>query len=111
MVEIAPFKAIRYNLAKLPNLSDVVCPPYDIIGVPDYHRLMARNPQNIVRVELPKTQGKKDRYEVASDFWHRWLNNRTFVREKDASFYGYEERFSVGSESYFRRGFFAALRV
>src|ERR1043166_2184655 len=111
MVEIAPFKAIRYNLNRLPNLSNVICPPYDVIGVTDFHRLMARHPLNIVRVELPKTQGKRDKYEVAADFWKRWQNNRTLVREKDPCLYGYEERFSVGSASYFRRGFFAALRI
>src|SRR5471030_2557899 len=111
MVEIAPFKAIRYNSAKLPNLSNVICPPYDVIGVTDFHRLMARHPQNIVRVELPKTQGKQDKYRVASDFCTRWQNQRLLTREKEPCFYGYEERFAVGNTPYFRRGFFAALRV
>jgi uncharacterized protein (DUF1015 family) len=72
---------------------------------------MARSPLNIVRVELPKAQGKKDKYELAAQFWDRWNNSRTLVREKEPSFYGYEERFTVGSQSFFRRGFFAALRV
>jgi len=111
MVEIAPFKAIRYNLNRLPNLSNLICPPYDVISVTDYHRLTAAHPQNIVRVELPMTQGKQDKYQVAADYWKRWLNNRTLVREKEPCFYGYEERFSVGNIPCFRRGFFAALRV
>src|SRR4051812_31132750 len=111
MVEIAPFKAIRFNLNKFPSLSNMICPPYDVIGVPDYHRLMAKSPLNIVRVELPRTQDKQDKYAVAAQFWTRWLNNRTLIREKEPSFYGYEQRFSVGSQPYFRRGFFAALRL
>ena len=111
MVEIAPFKAIRYNLTKLPNLSNVICPPYDVIGVPDYHRLLANHPKNIVRVELPLAQGKKDKYQVAATYWNQWLNQRVLVREKEPCFYGYEERFSVAGQPYFRRGFFAALRA
>jgi uncharacterized protein (DUF1015 family) len=111
MVEIAPFKAIRYNLNRLPNLSTLICPPYDIISITDYHRLTGGNPQNIVRVELPMTQGKKDKYQVAAEFWDRWQNNRALVREKEPCFYGYEERFSVGNQPCFRRGFFAALRA
>src|ERR1019366_255999 len=111
MVEIAPFKAIRYNLAKLPNLSNVICPPYDIISVTDYHRLLARHARNIVRIELPLAQGKKNKYQVAAEFWDRWQNQRILTSEKEPSFYGYEERFSVGGQAYFRRGFFAALRV
>src|SRR5262249_28592252 len=111
MVEIAPFKAIRYNLVKFPSLSNLICPPYDVIGITDFHRLMARHPQNMVRVELPRTQGKKDKYELAAEFWSRWQNNRTLIREKEASFYGYEERFYVANQPFFRRGFLAALRV
>ena len=111
MVEIAPFKAIRYNLTKLPNLSNLICPPYDVIGVPDYHRLLARHPKNIVRIELPLAQGRKSKYEVAGEYWNQWQNQRILTREKEPCFYGYEERFSVSGQPYFRRGFFAALRV
>jgi uncharacterized protein (DUF1015 family) len=111
MVEIAPFRAIRYNLNRLPNLSSIICPPYDVIGITDYHRLMGAHPQNIVRVELPMTQGKKEKYEVAADFWRRWQNKRLLIREKEPCLYGYEERFSVGNQPCFRRGFMAALRL
>ena len=111
MVEIDPFKAIRYNAVKLPNLSNVICPPYDVISVPDYHRLLAQHPRNMVRIELPLAQGKKDKYEIAAGFWTQWQNQRILTREKEPSFYGYEERFAVGGQPYFRRGFFAALRV
>jgi len=111
VVEVAPFKAIRYNLAKLPNLSNVICPPYDVISVPEYHRLLAGHPKNIVRIELPLAQGRMDKYEVAGQFWKQWQNQRILVREKEPSFYGYEERFSVSGQPFFRRGFFAALRV
>ena len=53
MVEVSPFKSIHYNPAKLPNLSNVISPPYDVISVPEYDRLLKSHPQNIVRIELP----------------------------------------------------------
>jgi uncharacterized protein (DUF1015 family) len=111
MVEIAPFKSIHYNFVKFPNLSNVIAPPYDVIGVPDYDRLLKRHPQNIVRIELPLAQGKKDRYEIAAQLWDRWQSQRILVEDKDPAYFGYEQRFAVGSEQYFRRGFFAALRL
>ncbi len=111
MVEIAPFKAIRYNLHRHSNLSPIICPPYDVISITDYHRLSGSHPLNIVRIELPMTQGKKDKYQVAAEFWLRWQNTRVLIREKEPSFYGYEERFSVGNQPFFRRGFLAALRL
>src|SRR4051812_26134204 len=111
MVEIAPFKALRYNPSKVPNLSSVICPPYDVISVPEYDRLMKRSPSNLVRVELPLAQGKSDRYEIAAGFWRRWQNQRILVEDRQPAFYGYEQRFLVGTQAYFRRGFFAALKL
>lgn len=111
MVQIAPFKAIRYNPAKVPRLSDVISPPYDVIAVPEYHQLMERHPQNIVRIELPLAQRKEDRYVVAARFWKRWQNQRFLIEDKEPAYYGYEQRFSIGSQHLFRRGFFAVLKI
>ena len=111
MVEISPFRAIRYNASKVPNLSVVICPPYDIISVPEYHQLLKRSPLNMVRIELPWAQAKGDRYAIAAGFWKRWQNQRILLEEKQPAYYGYEQRFLVGTQPYFRRGFFAALRL
>jgi uncharacterized protein (DUF1015 family) len=111
MVEIAPFRATRYNDNKFSSLSLVIAPPYDVISVPDYDRLLKRHPHNIVRIELPLAQGKQDRYAMAADLWRRWQNQRVLVQDKEPALYGYEQRFSVGATAYFRRGFFAALRL
>jgi uncharacterized protein (DUF1015 family) len=111
MVEISPFKAIRFNENKLSNLSNIVCPPYDVISVPEYHRLLGSHPQNIVRVELPMAQGKSDKYQLSAELFRRWQGKRLLVRDKEPAFYGYEQRFTVGNRPYFRRGFFAALRL
>jgi uncharacterized protein (DUF1015 family) len=111
MVDIAPFRALRYNPSKVPNLSNVICPPYDVISVPEYHRLLARSPQNLVHVELPLAQGKQDRYALAANFWQKWQNQRVLIEDKEPAYYGYEQRFLVGTQPYFRRGFFAALKL
>jgi uncharacterized protein (DUF1015 family) len=111
MVQIAPFKSIRFNPSKVPNLSNVICPPYDVIGVPEYDRLLKRHPQNIVRIELPLAQGKQDRYAIAAQLWKRMQAQRILLEDKEPAYFGYEQRFSAGSESYVRRGFFAALRL
>jgi len=111
MVDIAPFKSIHYNPPKVSNVSQVICPPYDVISVPDYDKLIKRHPANIVRIELPLAQGKQDRYAIAATLFKRWQNQRVLTTEKAPAFYGYEQRFSVGAETYVRRGFFAALRL
>lgn len=111
MVEISPFCAIRYNTNKISNFSKVICPPYDVIATPEYHQLLERHPANLVRVELPLTQGKEDRYQVAARYWARWQRQRLLLTDFEAGYYGYEQRFMVGTQTYTRRGFFAALRL
>jgi uncharacterized protein (DUF1015 family) len=111
MVQISPFRAIRYNPSKVSNLSTVICPPYDVIAVPEYHRLLGRSPMNLVRVELPLSKGKGDRYDGAKSFWTKWQNQRVLVQDREPAYYGYEQRFVVGAETFFRRGFFAALKL
>ncbi len=111
MVDILPFPAIRYNLNKVANLSKVVCPPYDVIATPEYHKLLERSPENLVRIELPLSKGKTDRYAEAAKYWKRWQRERVLTQDKEPSFYGYEQRFTVGTDVFTRRGFFAAMRI
>ncbi len=111
MVAVSPFKAVHYNLSKYATLSGVICPPYDVIGVIEYDKLLKRDERNVVRIELPLAQKKLDRYDNAALLWKRWLTQRTLVEDKAPSYYAYEQRFMVGAASYVRRGFFAALKL
>src|SRR5205085_12633259 len=47
----------------------------------------------------------------AARFWQKWQNQRVLIQDKEPAYYGYEERFLVGTQPYFRRGFFAAMRL
>jgi len=111
MAEITPFKATRYNGIKFPTISKVICPPYDVIHVPEYHKLLARHPNNIVRVELPLQQGKGDKYSLAAELWNKWFKQHVLEEDKAPGYYGYEQRFSVNNVAMVRRGFFAALKL
>lgn len=111
MVAIAPFKAIHYHFDKFTTLSNVICPPYDVIGVIEYDKLLKRHDHNIVRIELPQALGKQDRYETAAVLLKRWQNQRVLVEDKTPAFYAYEQRFTVMSKPYVRRGFFAAMKL
>ena len=44
MPEIRPFRGVRYDLAHVGTLSDVVAPPYDVIGPDLQDRLYAASP-------------------------------------------------------------------
>src|SRR5690348_3381927 len=76
MPEIHPFRGVRYDMARVGALSDVVAPPYDVIG-PDLQRqLYDLSPYNVIRLEYNQEQPGdapgNDRYSRASGFLRDW---------------------------------------
>ena len=56
MPEIQAFRGVRYNLGQVGSLSDVVSPPYDVIG-PEYQdELYNKHPCNFVKVDLNRIE-------------------------------------------------------
>ena len=53
MPDLRPFRGLRYDPALVPDLSAVLCPPYDVISVAEREKLLARDRANAVRLELP----------------------------------------------------------
>ena len=78
MPRIAPFPAIRY--APGSNLQQVIAPPYDVLSAADVAELAARDPHNIVHVDVPT--GGEDRYEVAARTLSTWLDAGVLVRDE-----------------------------
>ena len=63
MAIVAPFKALRFNPIKLERLEDVVTPPYDIIDDKKQASFQARNPYNMIYLDISKSPGKGDESE------------------------------------------------
>ena len=61
MAIVAPFRGLHYNLAKVPNLTEVVTPPYDVIKPAEREAFAARNPYNMVHLILPQALPGDDR--------------------------------------------------
>jgi uncharacterized protein (DUF1015 family) len=60
MAEVRPLNALHYNLAAIPELTDVVAPPYDVIDAARREQLLARSPFNVVEIDLPVAAGGGD---------------------------------------------------
>lgn len=79
-----PFRALRYDASRVPDLGRVLCPPYDIIG-PDLHvALLARDEHNAVRLELPAPvgQARAGSYREAARTVDRWRSDGTLVLDR-----------------------------
>lgn len=116
MPDIRPFRALRYDAAKIADPSLVVAPPYDVIGAAEQDRLLARHPANIVRLDLPREEagdGPDDRYRRAARMLAGWRSDGTLHKDPHPSIYVYEQAYRVPGTDALRvqRGFFARLRL
>ena len=83
MPRFEPFPAVRYAPAA-GDPSDLVAPPYDVIGPDERAALEARSAANAVRIELPS-----DGHDGAADRFRAWLDDGTLARDPAPAFYVY----------------------
>ncbi len=115
MPEIQAFRAIRYDLGHVGSLSDVVAPPYDVIGPELQEQLYKKHPCNVVRLILNRMEPGDDeannRYTRAARFLKNWHEEGVLFTEADPAIYVYHQVFSVEGSQYTRRGFMARMRL
>jgi uncharacterized protein (DUF1015 family) len=114
MVDILPFKGIRYNPNNL-NISDVVAPPYDVISDEERDELHGRHENNIIRLILGKGYATDDdtdnKYTRAKQAFEDWLEEGILMEDPESSFYVYEEEYTVNGERKRMRGFIGLARL
>ena len=108
MADIKPFRAIRYSKE---NITNFICPPYDVISPLEKERLQKLSQFNIVNIELPDQTNKNNKYRNASELLHLWQNEGVLVCDDIPAFYFYEQVFNDHGIKMTRRGFFAALKL
>lgn len=108
MAEIKAFDAVRYSKE---NITNYICPPYDVIGPEEKERLQKLSPYNIVNIELSDSKGKKNKYVNAADLFKEWQKEGILKRDGKPAYYFYEQVFEDHGIKMTRRGFFAALKL
>ena len=115
MAEIIPFRALRYNPRFVPDLQQVVAPPYDVISPEAQERYYARHPSNVVRLILAKDEANisgRDRYACAAQTFADWRREGILRRDPVPAVYLYEQEFSLGDAPRLRRrGVLALVRL
>ena len=80
MAEIKAFRGMRYNTEKAGEISQLCCPPYDIISEEQRLGYISENEYNIIRLELPK-EGENP-YQTAREILDMWRNRGVLVSEE-----------------------------
>jgi uncharacterized protein (DUF1015 family) len=111
---IRPFRALRYSREQVDDLAAVVAPPYDVIGPEAHRRLLARDPRNVVRLDLPEEQPgdpPDERYRRAARTLASWRGDGTLHRDPRPAIYPYEQTYTIpGTErTATRRGIFGRV--
>src|SRR5262249_52999137 len=113
MPDIIPFRGVRYDVARVGTLSDVVAPPYDVIDPALQARLCNPSKYNVTRLELnreePGATGPRGGYARAAKFLGDWLRQGILRQEDHSALYVYEQTFEVGGTKHPRRGFLARV--
>jgi uncharacterized protein (DUF1015 family) len=113
--ELRPFRGLRYDLARVPDLSAVLCPPYDVISPQQREALLDRDEHNAVRLELPSAtpEAATDQdFANAAATLESWLKDGTLMRDERPTIYVYEQTYTaVDGSSRIARSFFCELRL
>ncbi|VVB51019.1 Uncharacterised protein [uncultured archaeon] len=95
MVEIKPFRGLRYSLELKKDLSLLTAPPFDVVSPELRTRLSQKEPHNIVHVDLPQSHEAADRYKEAAERLTSWIKDETIIQEKEPIYYVYEQTFTA----------------
>ncbi len=85
-LSLKPFRAVRYDTARIRDLASVTSPPYDVIDEEALARFMAEEPHNVVRLILPQ-----DDYGEAAETLRSWLADGILTVDDEPALYVYEE--------------------
>ncbi len=107
MVDIRPFKAIRYT-QKAGDAEDLITQPYDKIDAEMQKQYYEKSPYNYCRLILPLEENK---YQIANQRIEQWLKEGVMAKEAQPAIFVSRQEFSLDGKHYSRTGIIAALRL
>ena len=115
MADIQPLQGIRYNSEFPGNLAQVITPPYYVISQAAQAKYYARNPYNIIRLELgmdePGDTSLNNRYTRAAATFAEWRVKSALQQEATPCFYLYKQIFTYNAQTYIRTSLLARVRL
>jgi uncharacterized protein (DUF1015 family) len=116
MAEIFPFRAYRYNAARV-EPTKVLTQPYDKITPAMAEKYAAASPYNLIPIEkgksLPSDTPAENVYTRAAKKLAEWIQAGVIVQDAAPSLYAYFQEYTVPgtSERRVRKGFIAVGRI
>jgi uncharacterized protein (DUF1015 family) len=112
-MEVSPFKGIRYNQRMVGNLTQVICPPYDVITPEQQKFYYEESSYNAISLEFPteSLELTDDRYQRAAITFQQWLKHGVLQPDSISSFYLHDHHFEYSGKKRVRRGLIARVKL
>jgi uncharacterized protein (DUF1015 family) len=115
MADVQPLRGLRYSQEKVADLAQVITPPYDVISPEAQERYYARNPYNIIRLELGKEEIGDDTlnnvYTRAAATFAEWREEGIIQQDTTPCYYLYQQSFTREGKAYTRTSLLARVRL
>lgn len=115
MIEIVPFKGILYNQKKIPDVREVVTPPYDVISAEQQERYYQNHPYNSIRLILgkdrPEDNETSNKYTRAGDYFNTWLTSGILKQDETEAIYPLTQEFLYRDKKLTRKGFITLMKL
>jgi uncharacterized protein (DUF1015 family) len=115
MADVQPLHGLRYAQEIAGDPAQTITPPFDVISPEAQQRYYERNPYNIIRLELGKTDPNDDKlnnvYTRAAATLAEWRLQGVLHQEPVPCYYLYQQRFDVAGQTYTRTSLLARVRL
>ena len=115
MAEIRPFSGLRYNQSLVKDISNVICPPYDVISPSLHENLHTRSEYNFIRLEdakkSPDDNLANNKYTRTAATLKQWLEQKVLVPENSPAIYLHDHYFRLQGKNHVRRSIIARVRL
>lgn len=112
MPRVHPFHALQYHNGK-GDVSVKVAPPYDVLDAAAKQRLVARDADNIVAIDLPhvpaKELGPPEAYAAAAEQLAALIDDGTITRREKPAIFAYIQSFEFLGRTHRRGGVACAV--
>ncbi|MCY3558708.1 MAG: DUF1015 domain-containing protein [Chloroflexi bacterium] len=107
MVNVQPFRGLRYDPDVVGDWGAMLGPPYDIVDAAQTAALKASSPHQIAHIETAGGDEIADAAQTLRD----WRAAGTIVRDQAPSYYLHEHRFGGATERRMRSAIFGAVEL
>ncbi len=114
-MEVKPFKAFRFDEAKVGDVGRCIAPPYDVISPGQHQQLYEKSQYNIVRIiegkKSDSDDDKNNKYTRAADYLNTWLQEGILRQDTSETIYAYVQDFHVAGREFRRLSFIGLAKL